>query len=112
MVLINVEFLILKGEEECRCKGIDQGEGVIINEIEIEGQRCLVIIERGDIFQQEMKERAQKECINSVRATLKSKLNGGQAIKEINTWAMATVRNGTGVINWTWKEWTEKSESY
>ena len=59
------------------------------------------IIERGDISQQEMKERTEKEYVNRVRATLKSKLNGGNVIKAINTWAVATVRYGAGVINWT-----------
>ena len=59
------------------------------------------IIERGDISQQEMKERTEKEYINRVRATLKSTLNGGNVIKSINTRAVATARYGAGVINWT-----------
>ena len=71
------------------------GESVIINEIEIEGFRYLGIIERGDISQQKM-----KGYISRVRATLKSKLNRGNVIKAINTWVVATVRYGAGVINW------------
>ena len=59
------------------------------------------MIGRGDISQQEMKERIEKEYIYRMRATLKSKLNGGNVIKAINTWAVATVRYGAGVINWT-----------
>ena len=48
-----------------------------------------------------MKERTEKECVNRVRATLKSTLNGGNVIKAINTWAVATVSHGVVVINWT-----------
>ena len=84
--------LALKRGKECRSEGIDLGEGVVINQIEIEGYKYLGIIERDDRSQQEMKERTEKEYINRVRATLKSKLNGGNAIKVINTWAVATVR--------------------
>ena len=86
---------------QCRCEGIDLGEGVVINQIEVEGYKYLGMIERGDISQQEMKERTEEAYINRVRATLKSKLNGGNVIKAINTWAVATVRYGSGVTNWT-----------
>ena len=55
-----------------------------MRQIEIEGYNYLGIIERGDISQQEMKERTEKEHINRVRATSKSKLNGGNVIKAIH----------------------------
>ena len=55
--------LVLKRGKESRCEGIDLGEGVTINEIEIEGYKYLGIIERGDI-PKEMKERTEKEYIN------------------------------------------------
>ena len=90
--------LALKRGKECRCEGIDLGEGVVINQ---KGYKYLGIIERGHISQQEMKERTEKEYVNRVRAILKSKLNGGNVIKAINTCAVATVRYGAGVINWT-----------
>ena len=93
--------LVLKRGKERRCEGTGLGEGVIINEIETDGCKYLGIIERGDISQQEMKESTEKEYVNRVRATLKSKLNEGKAIKAINTWAVATVRYGAGVINRT-----------
>ena len=48
-----------------------------------------------------MKRRAKKKYSNLVRAALQLELNKGYVIKAMNTLAMATVRYGTAIINWT-----------
>ena len=66
----------------------------MIGEADQEGYKYLLILERDDIFQENMKEKVQKKYYKRVRAVLKSKLNGGNVINAINVWAVATVRYG------------------
>ena len=47
-----------------------------------------------------MKEKVQKEYYKRVRVVLKSKLNDGNVINAISIWAVASIRYGTGTINW------------
>ena len=51
-----------------------------------------------------MEEKVQKEYYKRVRAVLKSKFNGGNAISGINKWAVATVQYGAGINNWNIRE--------
>ena len=39
-----------------------------------------------------------------VRKILQSRLNGGNTIQAINTWAVAIMRYGAGILNWTINE--------
>ena len=59
--------LVLKRGKEWKCGGIELGEGTIVNEVEAEGYKYLGIVERGNIPQQELKERIGKEYIYRVR---------------------------------------------
>ena len=92
--------LKMKRGKQVHCEDIDLGDGVVIEGADEEGYKYLEILERADICQEKMKEKAQKEHHKRVKAVLKSKLNGGNVINAINTWAVATVRYGAGVINW------------
>ena len=47
--------------------------------------RYLVIIQRGNIYHNEMKERNKRKYYNPVKATLQPDLNGGYIIKSIST---------------------------
>lgn len=55
------------------------------------------ILGSGDIFSNEMKVRTEKEYLEE-RAALQPKLLGGNVIKAINTWAVATVIMGALMI--------------
>ena len=92
--------LKMKREKQVHCKGINLGDGVVIEEVDEEGYKYLGILERDGICQEMMKEKAQKEYYKRVRAVLKSTLNGGNVINAINIWTVATARYGGGIINW------------
>ena len=47
-----------------------------------------------------MKIKVIAEYKRRLRLILKSKLNGKNKIHAINTWAVALLRYGTGIINW------------
>ena len=95
---IKMEF----GIEKCahvniqRCKvtrteGIQLPDGNNIKDIDGTGYKYLGIIEGEEIKHQEMK-KIKKECIMRLKTILKSKLNSGNTVKAINTWAVLVVR--------------------
>jgi len=47
-----------------------------------------------------MKEKVKTEYLRWVRRVLQSKLNGGNKIGAINTWAVSLVCYTAGIINW------------
>ena len=51
-----------------------------------------------------MKINIRKEYFSRVKAILKSKLNSGNTLKAVNTWAVPVVRYSGGVVDWTKEE--------
>ena len=49
----------------------------------------------------------RKEYYRRIRKVLESKLNGGNIIKAMNTWAVAAVRYTAGILDWTVDELKE-----
>ena len=60
----------------------------------------LGILEMGEIKAHEMKIKVTAEYKSRLTLILKSKLNGKNNVQEINTWAVALLRYGAGIINW------------
>ena len=52
----------------------------------------------------QMKEKVKREYVRRVRAVLGSKLNGRNKIMGINTWAIALLRYGAGILDWRKEE--------
>ena len=69
-----------------------------------DGYKYLGVLEVDDIKQTETKQNVQKEYFRRVRKILKSKLNGGNIIKAINTKAVSVIRYGAGIIDSTKEE--------
>ena len=66
--------------------------------------KYLGILEVDNIKHQQMKSQLEKEYVRRLRKILKSKLNSGNLVTAINTWAVSLVRYGAGVIEWTQQE--------
>ena len=71
-----------------------------------EGQdyKYLRISQADSIKHDELKAKVKKEYAGRVMKTLKSKLNGGNTVTAINTWAVALLRYTPGIVNWTQDE--------
>ena len=54
-----------------------------------------------------MKEKIKKEYLRRVRKVAQTKLNGGNLIQAINTWAVSFIRYAGGIIEWTKQELKE-----
>ena len=58
------------------------------------------IIECEEIKHQEKKENIKNEYIKRLKAILKSKLNSGNTMKAINSWAVPVIRYSAGIVDW------------
>ena len=82
------------------CEGIMLNNEEVIGDVNVDGYKYLGKIERGDIAHEEMKQMTRKEYMDRVRKVMKSKLNGGNVTKAVNTWATPLIRYGAGIIDW------------
>ena len=69
-----------------------------------ETYKYLDILQADDIKHKQVKKKILSEYNKRVRKILKSKLNGGNIIKAINSWAAPVVRYTAGIIDWTQTE--------
>ena len=74
---------------------------------EQEGYKYLGILEADNFKCKEMKNNLTKEYFRRVRKLLKTKLNGGNVIKGINTWAVSLLRYTAAFVDWTKDELRE-----
>ena len=82
-----------------RTEGIQLPDGNNIKDIDETGYKYLGIIEGEEIKHQEMK-KIKKEYIKRLKAILKSKLNSGNTVKAINSWAVPVIRYSAGIVDW------------
>ena len=71
---------------------------------ENEGYQYLGVMEANEVFHDHMKEKVSKEYLRRVRKVAGSKLNGGNLMQGINTWAVYLLRYAGGIINWSKEE--------
>uniref|UniRef100_A0A803THT2 Reverse transcriptase domain-containing protein n=1 Tax=Anolis carolinensis TaxID=28377 RepID=A0A803THT2_ANOCA len=105
---INMEFgldkcstVALKKGKIIESEGINMPNGQTIKSHQPEAYKYLGILQLDNIKHEHVKTVVSKEYTQRVRKILKSKLNGGNTIKAINTWAIPVIRYTAGIINWT-----------
>ena len=89
--LMLIECLEMYGAEENTIR--------FLKDIDETGYTYLGIIGE-EIKHQEMKETIKKKYIKKLKAILKSKLNFGNTVKAINTWAVPVIRYSVGIADW------------
>ena len=65
-----------------------------------ESYKYLGTLEAGKFLEEKMNLNVSKEYIRSSRKVLKSKLNGGNLVREVNTWAIFLLRYSAAFVNW------------
>ena len=68
---------------------------------EEESCKYIGMLQADHVLHEESKERLKKEYVRQVKKCLKSKLNGGNIEKAINTWAVSLMRYSAGFVEWT-----------
>ena len=54
-----------------------------------------------DFKDESVKDRLSKEYVRRVKKVIRSKLNGGNMVRVINSWAVSLLRYSGGVVRWT-----------
>ena len=86
------------------------GEGIylpndrLMENVSMEGYTDLGVLELDNIKEQEMNNNITSEYKRRLRFILRSKLNEREKINAINTWAVAFLRYGAGIIDWNCEE--------
>ena len=97
--------LIMKRGTKVKSDGIVLPDAIKIKSLdEGESYKYLGVLEDDRIKHQEMKDKVSKEYLRRVRKVLESKLNSGNLIKAINTWAVSLFRYTAAIIDWRKEE--------
>ena len=101
------------GIEKCAMLVLKRGKVVSSNGIKLPDESVIRSIKDGESYKylgmpqadqirhQEMKDKIAKEYKRRVRKILETKLNGGNLIKGINTWAVSLLRYSAAFLDWT-----------
>ena len=65
-----------------------------------ESYKYLGILEADQFLEEKMKLNVSKEYIRRIRKVLKSKLNGGNLVHGVNTWAVPLLRYAAAFVSW------------
>ena len=71
-----------------------------LQEGESESYKYLGILEADKFLEEKMKLNVSKEYIRRLRKVLKSKLNGGNLVRGVNTWAVSLLRYSAAFVRW------------
>jgi hypothetical protein len=96
--------VVMKRGKREQDEGILLPDGELMKDLGEQDYKYLGVLEADDIKMKEMKEKVRKEYYRRTRLLLESKLNGGNVIKAVNTWAVAVLRYAGGILDWTKEE--------
>ena len=93
--------LIMKRGRQIKSDGVKiPGSNVIRSLQENDGYKYLGVLQNDEVKEKEMKEIVTKEYKRRVRKVLETKLDGGNIIKAINTWAIPVLRYSAPFLKW------------
>ena len=86
----NCATLVMEKGKIVKSVGIELPNGKVIKSLqEGESYNYLGILEADKFLEEKMKLNVSKEYIRRLRKVLKSKLNGGNLVRGVNTWAVS-----------------------
>ena len=91
--------VILKTGKVVKFDGIYLPNQKVMKEVDENGYAYLDILELDEEKEHEMKIKVTIEYKKRLSLILKSKLNGKNKIQAVNTWAVALLRYGAGILN-------------
>ena len=97
----NCATLVMQKGKIVKSVGIELPDGKVINSLqEGESFKYLGILEADKFLEEKMKLNVSKEYIRRLRKVLKSKLNGGNLVCGVNSWAVSLLRYSAAFVNW------------
>ena len=101
---IIIIIIIIKRGRQVGDSGIDLPDNQHIKEVEEDDYKYLGIMQLDKILNTKMKGKITSEYVKRVKKLCRSKLNGGNLISGINTWAVSVLRYSAGIVDWTVEE--------
>ena len=94
-------MLVMEKGKIVKSVGIELPDGKVIKLLQ-EGERYkyLGILDADRYLEEKMKLNVSKEYIRRIRKVLKSKLNGGNLVCGVNTWAVSLLRYLAAFVSW------------
>ena len=94
-------MLVMEKGKTVKSVGIELPDSKVIKSLqEGESYKYLGILEADKFLEGKMKLTVSKEYIRRLRKVLKSKLNGGDLVRGVNTWAVALLRYSAAFVSW------------
>ena len=94
-------MLLMEKGKIVKSVGIELPGGKLIKSLqEGESYKYLGILEAHRFLEEKMKLIVSKEYIRRLREILKSKLNGGNLVRGVNTWAVSLLRYSAAFVSW------------
>ena len=94
-------MLVMEKGKIVKSVGIELPDGKVSKSSqEGESYKYLGILEEEKFLEEKMKLNVSKEYIRRLRKGLKSKLNGGNLVHGINTWAVSLLRYSAAFVSW------------
>ena len=94
-------MLVMEKGKIVKSVGIELPDGKAIKLLqEGESYKYLGILDADKFLEEKMKLNVSKEYIRRIRKVLKSKLNGGNLVRGVNTWAVSLLRYSAAFISW------------
>ena len=94
-------MLVMEKGKIVKSVGIELPNGKFIKSLqEGESYKYLGILEADKFLEEKMKLNVSKEYIRRIRKVLKPKLNGGNLVRGVNTWAVSLLRYSAAFAGW------------
>ena len=94
-------MLVIEKGKIVKSVGIELPNGKVIKSLqEGESYKYLRILEADKFLEEKMKLNVSKEYTRRLRKVLKSKLNGGNLVRGVNTWAVSLLRFSAAFVSW------------
>ena len=94
-------MLVMEKGKTVKSVGIELPSGRVIKSLqEGESYKYLGVLEADKFLEEKMKLIVSKKYIRRLRKVLKSKLNGGNLVPWVNTWAVSLLRYSAAFVSW------------
>ena len=94
-------MLVVEKGKIVKSVGIELPDGKVIKSLQKgETYKYLGILEADKFLEEKMKLNVSKEYIRRIRQVLKSKLNGGNLARGVNTWPVSLLRYSAAFVGW------------
>ena len=94
-------MLVMEKGKILKSVGIELPDDKVIKSLrEGEKYKYLGILEADKVLEEKMKLNVSKEYVRRLRKILKSKLNGGNLVRGVNTWTVSLLRYSAAFVSW------------